>query len=277
MPNDNVETILTLISGNLALFNRQLEKQNKALTDLAEAVKNQKITVTAPDVKVNFADLKVPAINIPPIQIPKIEVPKAEVEVKIPPIRVPEARVTVTLPKMPTPVVNVPAPIVNIPEFPREFTITHLEEWFERVIEAIAALRDGASVGDFSHANPLPVRLIDLEGKAYKARGGGTIGISSGGASGEAGNPVGYQQLTVTTAAGGLTIPDGATRAVITVEGDSVRWRDDGTAPGPSTGIPMMATQSFELPSSGSLANFQVIQDANATSSPILNINYYKL
>jgi hypothetical protein len=94
----------------------------------------------------------------------------------------------------------------------------------------------------------------------------------------EAINPAGtFQQLTVTTAAQGLpNIPARATRAVITVETDNVRWRDDGTAPTSTVGNFVIATQSFELKSSGSIAAFQVIKDANASGTPILDIAYYQ-
>jgi hypothetical protein len=91
-----------------------------------------------------------------------------------------------------------------------------------------------------------------------------------------AGNPIGYQQLTVTTSPQSLTVPAGAVRAIITAEGDTVRYRDDGGAPTSTLGLPLTALASIELISGGSIANFQVIKDASATSTPLLNISYYK-
>jgi hypothetical protein len=94
----------------------------------------------------------------------------------------------------------------------------------------------------------------------------------------EAINPAGtFQQLTVTGSAQGLpNIPARATRAVITVETDNIRWRDDGTAPTGSVGNFVMQTQSFELKSSASIAAFQVIKDTAATGTPVLDIAYYQ-
>ncbi len=45
--------------------------------------------------------------------------------------------------------------------------------------------------------------------------------------------PLGYQQITGApmTAGTGLTVPAGATMALISVSGATMRWRDDGTAP----------------------------------------------
>ena len=50
-------------------------------------------------------------------------------------------------------------------------------------------------------------------------------------------SPVGYQQLTVSSTSVSLTVPDLANRAVIQAQGDSVRWRDDGTDPTAAIGM----------------------------------------
>ena len=48
---------------------------------------------------------------------------------------------------------------------------------------------------------------------------------------------VGYIGLAVSSAAVALgTLPSGADRAVVIVEGGPVRWRDDGTMPTASVG-----------------------------------------
>lgn len=83
--------------------------------------------------------------------------------------------------------------------------------------------------------------------------------------------PMGYQQITNLSAATGLTVPVGATVADITVEGNSVRYRDDGTAPTASVGMPLIQTQSLEY--TGSLAAIEFIQSG---SGALLNVSYYK-
>ena len=44
-------------------------------------------------------------------------------------------------------------------------------------------------------------------------------------------NCLGYQQITSLSSATGLTVPQGATLALIVPETQNVRWRDDGTNP----------------------------------------------
>ena len=57
--------------------------------------------------------------------------------------------------------------------------------------------------------------------------------------------PKGYQQLTVSTTAVALTVPVGATRAVVKVIAQPVRYRNDGTAPTSTVGFPLVANEIF--------------------------------
>ena len=81
---------------------------------------------------------------------------------------------------------------------------------------------------------------------------------------------LGYQQITSLSASTGLTAPSGATLAVVVPEGYSVRWRDDGTAPTGSVGMPLAigATLSYD----GDLTRIRFIEQA---SSAKLNVSYY--
>ena len=94
--------------------------------------------------------------------------------------------------------------------------------------------------------------------------------------------PLGFQQLTTsqlgTTV--GLTLPgDNVICALISIEGtvgtDTVRWRDDGTAPTSSIGMLMNqgTTANPPLLYSGDLTKIQFIK---AAGNPILNISYYR-
>jgi hypothetical protein len=77
----------------------------------------------------------------------------------------------------------------------------------------------------------------NLQGKpaaalpAYLCTGGGGV-------------PLGYQQISAATLASAtnLTVPTGAVLAIIRCETANVRWRDDGTAPTASVGMPMTPT-----------------------------------
>jgi hypothetical protein len=83
-------------------------------------------------------------------------------------------------------------------------------------------------------------------------------------------NCLGYQQITSLSASAALTVPAGATRAIITSEAQGVRWRDDGVAPTASVGmiLPVLVTLSYD----GDLNRIRFIQQA---ASATLNVSYY--
>ena len=83
-------------------------------------------------------------------------------------------------------------------------------------------------------------------------------------------NCLGYQQITSLSASAALTVPAGATRAIITAEAQGVRWRDDGVAPTASVGmiLPVLVTLSYD----GDLNRIRFIQQA---ASATLNVSYY--
>ena len=81
--------------------------------------------------------------------------------------------------------------------------------------------------------------------------------------------PLGYVQIVSPAAAVGITPPAGATMALISVSGATMRWRDDGTAPTASVGMPVAAGQEFQY--SGNLSKIQVIG-----SGATLDISFYQ-
>lgn len=93
------------------------------------------------------------------------------------------------------------------------------------------------------------------------------------GPQGNKATPLGYQQLVTAQliASASLTIPANATFALISVEGQTVRWRDDGVAPTTAIGNPLAATQSLQY--NGNLAQFQIIE---TVSGATVNVNYYR-
>jgi hypothetical protein len=88
----------------------------------------------------------------------------------------------------------------------------------------------------------------------------------------------GYQQITNLSASVGLTVPittpDGLNGkpvlALIVAEGAPVRWRDDGTAPTSTVGMPIAIGVPFQY--DGDLTKVRFIQQS---ASAILNISYY--
>ena len=73
-----------------------------------------------------------------------------------------------------------------------------------------------------------------------------------------------------------LTVPAGAEIAEICVETASVRYRDDGTAPTTSSGVPVFpvsSSQPFCFAYGGPLQRLQFIA---VSGSPTLDVVYYK-
>ena len=81
---------------------------------------------------------------------------------------------------------------------------------------------------------------------------------------------LGYQQITSLSASAALTVPVGATMALIVAETQAVRWRDDGTAPTSSVGMPLAVGVSLSY--DGDLKAIRFIQQA---VSATLNVSYY--
>jgi hypothetical protein len=81
---------------------------------------------------------------------------------------------------------------------------------------------------------------------------------------------LGYQQITSLSSAAGLTPPQGATLALIVPETNNVRWRDDGTNPTASVGMPIYIGASLSYD-----GDFNKIKFIEVTASAKLNVSYY--
>jgi hypothetical protein len=83
--------------------------------------------------------------------------------------------------------------------------------------------------------------------------------------------PKGYQQITTAlSGATALTVPTGATLAIVNVEGTSVRWRDDGT--NPSSTVGMVLAAGTTTPFVGDLSALKFIRTAAGSE---INVSYY--
>lgn len=89
---------------------------------------------------------------------------------------------------------------------------------------------------------------------------------------------IGYQQITSLSSAQSLTVPlldktglnQRPTFALITPETQGVRWRDDGTDPTGSVGMPLAAGVTLQY--DGDLNKIKFIEQAGSAK---LNISYY--
>lgn len=96
-------------------------------------------------------------------------------------------------------------------------------------------------------------------------------------------NSIGHQQFTVGATAVGLTIPAGMrpAHALITVQGDSVRWRADGTAPTAAVGNPIFATATatgvldFTDPEGNYTSIMTAIRFIRVATDATLDVEYF--
>lgn len=82
--------------------------------------------------------------------------------------------------------------------------------------------------------------------------------------------PLAYQQINSLNSVTGLTVPAGARTAMIRVSGQAVRFRDDGTNPTPTVGVPL--EDGDMLTYEGNLTAIRFIEQ---TSAAALDIAYY--
>ena len=83
--------------------------------------------------------------------------------------------------------------------------------------------------------------------------------------------PLGFQQIVGAATSTALTVPTGATFAIIQPVAQAIAWRDDGVAPTATVG--MLVPADGELLYDGTLATFRLIQVA-ATAT--INVSYYR-
>lgn len=84
--------------------------------------------------------------------------------------------------------------------------------------------------------------------------------------------PLGYEQLTVSTTAVALTVPAGASRALVRVAAQPIRYRDDGVAPTATVGFPQAANNEFQLVGK-SLHSARFIRSGGTNAS--IDVLYY--
>jgi len=87
----------------------------------------------------------------------------------------------------------------------------------------------------------------------------------------------GFQQITNVTTAFALTVPTGATMALLQAEGCDYRWRDDGTDPTTSVGMVLPEHDAGTLAVApflyvGDLSKLKLIE---TTTDGVLNVSYY--
>lgn len=84
------------------------------------------------------------------------------------------------------------------------------------------------------------------------------------------------QRITSLGTAAALTVPAGATMAVITADlgTANVRWRDDTTNPTATVGNELASGSTLIY--TGNLSTIRFIQEGSSPATPILNVSFYQ-
>ena len=84
---------------------------------------------------------------------------------------------------------------------------------------------------------------------------------------------LGFEQITALSSSAALTVPSGATIAVVQAEGVDVRWRPDGATTAPTASVGMLLPAGAERVFDGGLSAVRFIQTA---SGAVVNVSYYQ-
>lgn len=112
-------------------------------------------------IKEAISEIRIEAPSVS-VSVPPLEIPKAEIEVKIPEIKVPKPEVIVNVPEVKIPQIKVPKPevIVKIPEIKIPQTKVEFPDEME--------IRGNVGLKGITRDDPLPVLMVDTEGKPLK-------------------------------------------------------------------------------------------------------------
>ena len=141
--------------------------------------------------------------------------------------------------------------------------------WRPATAADFAGASPGGGAGDASAANQATqiTRETEIRDRLPAALVSGALPVVARGGL----TALGFEQITSLSSSAALTVPSGATIAVVQAEGADVRWRDDGTAPTASVGmlLPAGAERVFDA----GLAAVRLIQTASGATA---NVSYYQ-
>ena len=140
--------------------------------------------------------------------------------------------------------------------------------WRPATAADFAGASPGGGSGDASAANQATqiTRETEIRDRLPAALVSGALPVVARGGL----TALGFEQITSLSSSAALTVPSGATIAVVQAEGADVRWRDDGTAPTATVG--MLLPAGAELRYTGALAALRLIQ---ASAGATVNVSYY--
>lgn len=83
---------------------------------------------------------------------------------------------------------------------------------------------------------------------------------------------VGFQQITDLSSSESLTVPTGATMALIQAEDQNVRWRPDGSSTAPTASVGIVLEAGKDIFYTSDLSALRFIEEATSAK---LNVAFY--
>ena len=214
----------------------------------------------------------------PPTVNVKTDTPKAEVKIENKPVVVDTKNIEKVLAKalaaikMPESNVNYQPPDIILP---KQFEIKGMAELGNKI--------DRLANKKIEAAKPVALQKVVLknpDGSKFNfpmMAGGGQGGGSGGGSKVFMEEyPMGFEQLVINDTAGGFaSLPDGANKAILTVDDSNIRYRDDGNDPTASVGVLAYRLATIVLHSRKALEQFSAIRKGSSNAS--LDILYYEV
>jgi hypothetical protein len=117
-----------------------------------------------------------------------------------------------------------------------------------------------------------PLALTSGQQAGVNCDAGGRLVVNTYGSPGSALTPLGYSQLTPTSAIG-LSAPAGSLICIVQAEGQTIRYRDDGTAPTTTVGMQILPGGVLTASGAAEIAAVQIIQTA---TGGLVDLSCYK-
>ena len=143
--------------------------------------------------------------------------------------------------------------------------------WRPATAADFAGASPGGGAGDASAANQATqiTRETEIRDRLPTALVSGALPVVARGGL----TAMGFEQITSLSSSAALTVPSGATIAVVQAEGMDVRWRPDGATTAPTAGVGMLLPAGAERVFDGGLASVRFIRVAAGAA---LNVSYYQ-
>lgn len=117
------------------------------------------------------------------------------------------------------------------------------------------------------------IETRDPDGNARQNPALATIQTGTNGTPVNANQPAGFQRITDLSAAVGLTVPEGARRAMIQPENGGFRWRDDGAAD-PTEDVGLLVELGMGLDYDADLTAIRLIETPAGVGT-VVSVAYY--